>query len=351
MEKRITLPELVSIIANSTNTSNRVSEDFIKALFGTITDALLDDEVVKLKGIGVFKPFDFNKVSFVPDKKLAEAINMPFEQFEPVELGDDTTDDELAAFDEQIVEPQPVVEEPKPEIPETVVPEPVIPVVEPEPVIPVPEPVQPEPEIQEPEPEEEPEPQPVEEPQPIAEPVDELQPAVQQTTEVEDDEPQDESDDDEYHIQKVGRRRFVEGYILGFVSAVALALIVYIGYSMYLSTKIMTITETPTVVEVVPEEAVDTMPEASPAETVKDEQPAVAEQKPAPVVAKTATKPGVVTDTISQRYPTLAKLAKKHYGDSKLYNIIYEANKSKIKNPDNVNIGLVVVIPERPKNK
>ena len=40
-----------------------------------------------------------NKVTFTPDKQLAEAVNQPFAQFESVFLSDELTDEKLAEID------------------------------------------------------------------------------------------------------------------------------------------------------------------------------------------------------------------------------------------------------------
>ena len=43
---------------------------------------------------------------------------------------------------------------------------------------------------------------------------------------------------------------------------------------------------------------------------------------------------------------TLSKIAKTYYGDASLYKRIYEANKDKLKDPDTIVPGQVLVIPE-----
>ncbi len=114
MNKKITFPELVDAVATITNTSKRTSEAFLKELFATITDALARGENVKIKNFGVFKLVEVGerksvnvntgeemqipghvKVSFSPDKSLADAINTPFASFETVILSDDLSDDDL----------------------------------------------------------------------------------------------------------------------------------------------------------------------------------------------------------------------------------------------------------------
>ena len=43
---------------------------------------------------------------------------------------------------------------------------------------------------------------------------------------------------------------------------------------------------------------------------------------------------------------TLSKIAKTYYGDASLYKRIYEANKDKLKDPDTIVPGQVLVVPE-----
>lgn len=118
MNNKVTFPELVEQVAQYANTSKRMSELFLKELFATISQSLIDGKSVKVKGIGTFKltevsprkSVDVNtgeeieipghkKLSFAPDKDMAEAINQPFMHFETEILDDDVTDDQLAAID------------------------------------------------------------------------------------------------------------------------------------------------------------------------------------------------------------------------------------------------------------
>ncbi len=124
MNNKITFPELVEQVAQNAHTSKRMSELFLKELFATISQTLIDGESVKVKGIGTFKltevsarkSVDVNtgeeieipghkKLSFAPDKDLAEAINQPFMHFETEILDDDVTDEQLAAIDAEGASP------------------------------------------------------------------------------------------------------------------------------------------------------------------------------------------------------------------------------------------------------
>lgn len=118
MNNKITLPELVDLVAQATNSSKRVSELFLKELFATITQALADGDSVKVKGLGTFKLTEVsprksvnvntgetieipghNKLTFIADKELADAVNTPFAQFDTVVLDDGVTDEALRAID------------------------------------------------------------------------------------------------------------------------------------------------------------------------------------------------------------------------------------------------------------
>ena len=46
-----------------------------------------------------------------------------------------------------------------------------------------------------------------------------------------------------------------------------------------------------------------------------------------------------------QKGDTLSKISKQHYGDANKYMKIFEANKDKLKDPDKIQVGQVLVIP------
>lgn len=121
MNSKITFVELVNQMAEATSTNKRVCELFLKDLFATVSQALIDGDNVKIKGVGTFKITraksrksvnvrtgednqiaEHNKLTFTPDKSLADAVNQPFAQFETVFLDDAVTDQKLAEIDEQM---------------------------------------------------------------------------------------------------------------------------------------------------------------------------------------------------------------------------------------------------------
>lgn len=298
MNNKVTFPELVEQVAQYANTSKRMSELFLKELFATISQSLIDGESVKVKGIGTFKltevsprkSVDVNtgeeieipghkKLSFAPDKDMAEAINQPFMHFETEILDDDVTDDQLAAIDagvptEAPAEAAPVEEEiddtadteaPAAEAPvaaeEEVVMPPVFvaPVEEPESEEAETEaeaPVEPSEEVpaeeeapaevpadepEEAEIEEEAEPEPVTEVEPsaVAEPEDEAEgaeaegePDAESEGEMVSEELADERVGQEIDKRRITRRSLLEGFVVGVVTTLIVTLFAYRLYLM-----------------------------------------------------------------------------------------------------------------------
>lgn len=120
MNTKITFVELVDLMAETTSTSKRVCELFLRELFATVSQTLIDGESVKIKGVGTFKVIrvkprksvnvstgnanelpEHGKLTFTPDKSLADALNQPFAQFETVYLDDAVTDEKLAEIDKK----------------------------------------------------------------------------------------------------------------------------------------------------------------------------------------------------------------------------------------------------------
>lgn len=309
MNNKVTFPELVEQVAQYANTSKRMSELFLKELFATISQSLIDGESVKVKGIGTFKltevsprkSVDVNtgeeieipghkKLSFAPDKDMAEAINQPFMHFETEILDDDVTDDLLAAIDagvpteaptadtpaeeetddtaaaeapaaeapaaaeEEVVMP-PVfvapVEEPEPEEAEAEAEAPVepseeVPAEEETPAeVPAQEPIdEPEEEAvseEESEIEEEAEPEPVTEVEPsaVAEPEDEAEvaeaegePEAEAESEMVSEELADERVGQEIDKRRITRRSLLEGFVVGVVTTLIVTLFAYRLYLM-----------------------------------------------------------------------------------------------------------------------
>lgn len=109
MKETIAFPQLVGLVAEKANTTERMSELFLQELFAVVTQELAEGKSVTIKGLGTFKTTkgDSGKdVVFTPDKDLAEAVNAPFSQFEPVELCDEVTDEMLSEIDADMEQPK-----------------------------------------------------------------------------------------------------------------------------------------------------------------------------------------------------------------------------------------------------
>lgn len=119
MNRKITFPELTALLSAQTGETKKQCEVFLKQLFATIIDSLVEGEIVKIKDLGTFRLIEVGsrksvnvntgmdieipghrRVSFVAAKSLAEKINAPFEAFESVELSEDLSEEDLAKIDE-----------------------------------------------------------------------------------------------------------------------------------------------------------------------------------------------------------------------------------------------------------
>ena len=136
MNNKINLSQLAEMLAQVGGMSKTASEQFVKTFFDIISQGVLSEGLVKVKGLGTFKLLQMEdresinvntgerftieghqKISFTPDAELKERINKPFAAFETVviseeqaaELGDIETsysEDPSADDIEPKVEPQ-----------------------------------------------------------------------------------------------------------------------------------------------------------------------------------------------------------------------------------------------------
>ena len=361
MNTKITFVELVDMIAESTSTTKRVCELFVKELFATVSQALIDGEQVKIKGIGTFKvarmkprkgvdvntgePIQIeshNKLTFTPDKSLAEAINQPFAQFETVVLDDDVTDEKLAAIDEEhpsaipetpiitndiggtLADEFPEFHEPLPatEPDEFFVPEP----------IGSPKPVQEEKQKLEPAPEPEPEPEPmpakVIEPEPVAvesEPVKTAEPKpvkpVLEEPEPVDNfyrpEPRNVYTPTQEQIDSASAKSKLKRWLWALLAALVLGILGWLIFG---------------------------------GSDNGNKQNAESSQEIAPVDsdATTVEASSVITDTVTSKI-VLSTLSDRYYDSPWFWVYIYEENKNIISDPNNVKPGTIVVIPPAEK--
>lgn len=98
---------IAEVVARKHDLSLKDAEDFVSSMFTAIHEGLDEDKQVKVKGLGTFTVkavkaresvnvntgervviSSHDKVSFTPDKTMAELVNKPFAQFETVVLND-----------------------------------------------------------------------------------------------------------------------------------------------------------------------------------------------------------------------------------------------------------------------
>ena len=150
------LTAIARVLAERHNMKKQEVNEFLKAFVATINDALDKDRQLKIKGLGTFKiqtvsarqSVDVNtgerilleereKISFTPDKSIAEQVNKPFAQFTTTPLADDVdfseidkkydvqTEGQEVPVNQEEPEEAPVVQEVQDEVP--VVQEPEVP--------------------------------------------------------------------------------------------------------------------------------------------------------------------------------------------------------------------------------
>ncbi len=391
MNNKITLPELVNLLSDKTGVSKRQCEAFLKGLFAAVSDALINQDSVKIKDLGTFKLTEIearksvdvntgneieiaghNRVTFVAAKTLAALINEPFEAFETVELADSVTDEMLADAenddDTPIVADEPAAdaeieaaEHEGEEAPENVA-QPASAADE-ETDLPLAEwtpdasagsepdtsesqqkeaAVKAEEEVSEPE---------------AAEPdEDEEGSEAEGTEDTEDTEDTDGGEGEEPVRRHRRQRTFGNGFVVGILTSM-LAIVIAGGAWLYFSgyfsgskaPETATVAKSDSIAAAPQQQAKPAMPAAtdSVAQNSEAAKPAASdkvtakEEKTKEADTKPSDEP--VYDTITKtRY--LTTMAKEHYGSYHLWPYIYEANKS-LGHPDKIRPGTKVVIP------
>ena len=124
IKEKISSQEIIDMIASKASVSKRAAEEFLKVMIASVEEGLLAGEIVKIKNFGTFKPqwneprksvnvqtgdeikiAGYYKVVFVPDTALKEQVNEPFAHLEPVELDVETKKDELVDEPELVSDP------------------------------------------------------------------------------------------------------------------------------------------------------------------------------------------------------------------------------------------------------
>ncbi len=385
MNNRITFPELVEQVAQCANTSKRMSELFLKELFATISQSLINGESVKVKGIGSFKLTEVSprksvnvntgeeinipghkKLSFAPDKDLAQAVNQPFSHFETVILEDGVTDEQLAQIDAYEAETPQAPDAELPTAPEA-------PAAETDTEVPppfVPADTLPEPEFvaieEATEAEEAPAIEAEAEEAPAVEEEPEVPVAAEEMESMVSDELSEDRLEQEKDKRRITRRSLFEGFIVGVITTLIVTLFSYRLYLMKYPDQADKPTQEETLAQAPTADSVATPAETTPAKV--DSAQLLAEQKAAEEAQKAeeakkkeeeAKKKAEAEAEKQQAAPkgvnasqdtvrigtTLFKLSKKHYGSDKFWVYIYEENKAKYPNPNSIPVGAVLRIP------
>ncbi|MGM9832432.1 MAG: hypothetical protein ACI31A_01925 [Candidatus Limisoma sp.] len=351
----VVFADLVAMLANSTGTTEALCDSFLRELLALGVEKLTSGDDFAIKGLGTFRQVD-GDVTFEIDINFADELNSAFDCFEPIELDDDF-DEEL--FDEAEQEPEPAL--PDEPVQPTAVEEqegelPPLPADESETA----EPEEPQAdELQSEEPEtDEPEvlPPPIPEEdrlQPSEPPVVEPEePTIAESTPVISDVPEDDAYgyDDDTKSSKPRWRLFVYGIVCGIVvAAIAFFALSYFG--------VLTTGQEQNVADEMPAATVaddtvvvDTIYPIKPhvvdtvsAEEVAAEKIDESEKEPE---AKSEIKP--ITCKVKAS-TTLCDLARQYYGDYHFWIYIYQENREKIKDPNNLQSGIVLVIPPAEK--
>lgn len=375
MNQKIPFHQLSSRIAAATGISEESAEIFVKNFFDILSDELIKGETVRIKGLGEFSLYDDGtgeekSVRFTADKDLAETLNAPFAMFEPVTLNDEVTDSMLAVDEDG---PAKVESQQSEEI--TSSPEEVVSPTEQTPETPVAE------NAGTTEPEEEVTPHPVMADECVSDapaesdnrsetktetPVPETsipsvekagKPEVKDNTPVSIIEPLEE--EPEVYVTSEAKQpsegNFWVGLIIGLIIGLAVgACGVYLAIDrLFPGGRAQTETvsaKDPLIQDEEPEaETVQPIDSATISETAGTE-PAPTQEPTPEITASVAenTAPKIRKDTVRRGY-LIHDMAKKFFGSKDYWVYIYEENKSKIGNPNNMQPGVVLTIPQPEK--
>ncbi|MBO6124761.1 MAG: HU family DNA-binding protein [Bacteroidaceae bacterium] len=130
MEGKVLLQDLAQSLAAKRKMQKKDAEAFLKAFFETISNGILDDKIVKIKGLGTFKMIEVqdresvnvntgerivipghSKISFTPDAELKDEVNKPFALFQTVIINDGTSIEDMEKVDVPPVDNSQVIED------------------------------------------------------------------------------------------------------------------------------------------------------------------------------------------------------------------------------------------------
>ena len=310
MNETITLPKLISLVAQATDCTPAEARKFVHDFFALIEQTLSEGEMVTIKGVGTFARTDNPSapVKFQADDDLAAAVNEPFSAFQAVELNDGVTSEMLQ--DAPSPAQMPAAPKPQPE-----------PTPEPEPIA---------------------EPEPTPEPEPTSESMSEEPSTISQPTfsvpplaEDEEEFAEENSDNDVNNTRSHRSLWFVLGLLIGLIFGLIGGFIAgrnVVDTSSDDIDRIMAEVDSLRQVGVVDSVAVvdDTMAQ------VNNATQAAPTEEPKPQAAE-------VYDTVRSGY-YLTTMAGKHYGHKNYWVFIYQANPG-LGNPNTIGPGTRVIIP------
>lgn len=386
MNQKIPFHELAKKIAVANSISDESAEVFVRNFFDLLGEIIISGDTVRIKGLGSFSPVEIageRVVEFNLDKDISDTINAPFAPFEPIELNDDVTDEMLSSVEIEKPSEEPL-EEPKEEplqsqslVTENVQSESTASIVEP----PLEEEIKQEKEEIEELPktadvEQEPEKEIIENDAEVEnvmeEQSNELQPqqsaehavetAVEKgiskknaptTIDVLEEEPEEYVE----HVtsdNESSNGGFGWGFLVGLLVGLALgACAVYLAIDYIFPYGRIADSEEDKVIELaaqeIPAEGVGNMTDSLSSVSADTLKQAVSDPI-AVVVEEPVEEPvkAVRCDTVRRGY-LIHDMSKKYYGTKEFWVYIYEENKSKIGNPNKMQPGDVLVIPEPEK--
>ncbi len=392
-EDKLTLASLRKALAQKVGCTEDVAGTFLTHLFPVIVTGLKEDKQVRINGLGTFKLQwneprksvnirtgesivieGYNKVVFTPETSLKEQVNEPFAHLEAIVIdGSAAADaapqdtkpaiDPMQKFSEQAEEIKDLLaelggfeEEAAPSIEETVVTEEVVEIVTEETpteesVIEevVEETVEEETVVTTETPAED-----------TTEAVEE-QPATE--TAVETEETTAEKPTTEEHVFTPKEKRPFNAWLVALIT-IAIFAVLLVGAFFFLQHKIVSwadsllektqttevvvdeTTEEAADVEAIAEEAVEE--EVTSEEEVVTEETVVEEEVAAPVDETIYEFTEFIGNEKLTQGSRLTWLSRKYYGTPDFWVYIYEANKEKIPNPNDIPVGTTIHIPQLP---
>ena len=122
METKITIHDLSLALVQRAGLHSSEADEFTRAFFNLIAEKVLEDKMVKVKGLGGFKLIDMSdresvdvntgerilipghaKISFTPDGTLRDQVNKPFADFQTVILNEGTSIEDMEKIEEEPV--------------------------------------------------------------------------------------------------------------------------------------------------------------------------------------------------------------------------------------------------------